>query len=218
MSYTKKKFESCDRCLKAFLPLRDVITCRKYWIVFFSCVITIPFIPLWIVVSHVVNCVVYVVCGWNKNSTDNNYEQIQDSYKKEAHFSIKGFCIACSWGFWIILSMSFILSALVIFAPVLTLQHADHLENMVQIVIVILGATLTYKIFTTSESDIAKFLQYFRKKFVDIRNNDDNVLDEASMMECGDAEAIGAKAGVLANYIWFDAKNKNSSSREMSML
>ena len=166
----------------------DFLTGKKYWITWFWFVITIPIIPVWILLSHVVN----LCCSWKKcrkeTDLDLDWDDIEED-NPEDNFSIKAFFMACSWGWPIIGSLAFVLSAFYLI-PLPTVELAQYIQNVIQLLIVILASLITYKVFTVDDSDVRKFMRSFKNARA--TNAEDDV------------EAAGAKAGKLANLLMQD--------------
>ena len=155
----------------------NCITLRNHWIACFCLVFTIPLLPLWSITSHLANffsIMAYHLC-WKYDDIKDAIEDFElkdvdlgdwknnKPPKVDRKFSLKAFCMACSWGWLIVGSLALVISSFV-FVPLPTFQLAEYLENSVQVVIVVLGVVLTYKIFMVNESDIKKFMKSFRGK------------------------------------------------------
>ena len=166
----------------------DFLTGKKYWITWFWFVITIPIIPVWILLSHVVN-LGYL---WKKcrkfEETDLDWDKIEEDNPKD-NFSIKAFFMACSWGWPIIGSLTFVLSAFYLI-PLPTVELAQYIQNIIQLLIVVLASLITYKVFSVDDSDVQKFMRSFKNARA--TNAEDDV------------EAAGAKAVRLASLLMQD--------------
>ena len=210
-----------DQCSGKWICCKCIprcITFRKYWIAW---VFALPFLPFWIMASHLVtfcSVMAYQLCWKNDdiqdeikelgelNLSDSDSKEVDDQEKKtdkdgdkKSSFSLKAFCMACSWGWLIIGSLAFVISAFFL-VPLPTFQLAEYLENSVQVVIVVLGLVLTYKIFTIDESEIKKFMKSFRTRRY--ANTDD-------------AEHAGYEVGKLADLLR-DYLNKPKKGRRAS--
>ena len=176
----------------------DFLTGKKYWITWFWFVITIPIIPVWILLSHVVN-LGYL---WKKcrkfEETDLDWDKIEEDNPKD-NFSIKAFFMACSWGWPIIGSLTFVLSAFYLI-PLPTVELAQYIQNIIQLLIVVLASLITYKVFSVDDSDVQKFMRSFKNARA--TNAEDDV------------EAAGAKAGRLANLLMQDPTTLQGSRQE----
>lgn len=80
--------------------------------------------------------------------------------------------------------------------PVSTYQLTEYLETITQIVIVVLGLLITYRIFTIEDSDIAKLMRSFKKSYK----------SEVNVCYDDDVEAGGGLAGQIARNYWSGAK------------
>ncbi len=172
----------------------NCLTLREYWIIWF---LVFPVIPLWIMLSFLVNMVVvcFPCCFGNEDNVHvDDVLAAAEKTNTSKEFSIRSFCLACSWGWLIVAFLVFIIASFTLI-PLPTFQLAEYLENTVQLVILVLGVLLTYKILTLQESDMKKFLKSFRKKYT----KDD--------VECDDAEYAGAQTSELFQSV-IDKKQK----------
>jgi hypothetical protein len=93
--------------------------------------------------------------------------------------------MGCSWGWIVVACIPFGITSLH-FLPLPTIEIIDHLEEGVQIMILIVGTLITYKFFTLEDSDFKKFMGHFRKKS---RRNDITIEDD-----------VEAAAAILGDY------------------
>ena len=126
-------------------------------------------------------------------------------------FSSEAFCItfAWSWGLCFVIG-----SAVVAFweLPIATLSLPTYLFNIFQVLIVVLSLLITYKILSTSEPEVRRFLRSMRESYMRTRNTKvDEKIKTCSKYD--DIEAIGDLAGdVVHQYI----NGKEASTRATS--
>ena len=139
-------------------------------------------------------------------ATGSRLELDWDKLKEESHpednFSIEAFFKSCSWGWLVVGSLAFFLSAFFVI-PLPTVQLAEYVENTTQILIVVLAFLITYKVFTVEATDVQKFMRSFRHATKDGADAP-NLADD-------DAEAAGAKAGRLVETLMKKFKDSNAS-------
>ena len=105
--------------------------------------------------------------------------------------------MACSWGIYAMGCLAFIIFGFYLI-PLSTVQLTDYLQNIVDIIIVMLGFLISYQIIVVEDSDIQKFTRTLRKKYNgEVENNDD-------------VEAAGAIAAALTNKVMSLENNTNS--------
>ena len=138
-----------------------------------------------------------------------DWVDLDNGIQSEDTFSIKAFCMSCSWGWLVVGSLAFFLSAFFVI-PLPTVRLAEYIENTIQILIVVLAFLITYKVFTVEATDVQKFMRSFRHATKD-EADAPNLADD-------DAEAAGAKAGRLVKTLMkrFEDPNVSISNPEDS--
>lgn len=115
-----------------------------------------------------------------------NFKTIDNA--SEANFSIRSFMIAFTWGGFAVACLGYILAAFYLVPPSTT-QLAEYIETLAQIVIVVLGLLVTYKVLTLEDSDIKKIARSIRRKV------------RGSNQSTDDVEALG---DILGDYLLKD--------------
>lgn len=173
--------------------LTGIFTCRKYW---YICGNLIPLlIPIYVIASHICNYVC-ILCGTfiglerctpSKDANDfvNEFKVKEEKEEKsdmEKEFQMKGFCMAFSWGWLVVGTLALVIAAFTEI-PVSTYRLAENLESVVQIIIVLLGFLISYKLITNEDSDIKKFMRKLRRTYTKGKPNSN--LEDEDVVEAG---------------------------------
>ena len=133
-----------------------------FWFIAIFCVVSAQFfITGYVTVQFLVK--VYRTCKQNNTSPEDFLDNLKPDHDKTklTELSYNGILIAFGMSWLIVAPLVLILSSFFII-PVSTYILAQYLENMSQIVIVVLGLLISYKIFTRTESDIELFMRTFQ--------------------------------------------------------
>ena len=109
-------------------------------------------------------------------------------------FNSKAFCIAFVWSWAIVILIAFALKAF-LELPVATLSLPSYLLNVLQITLVVLPLLITYKILSTSESEVLKFMKNVRMSYMRGATRKPLISKSKKWSEYDDVEAIGDLAG-----------------------
>ena len=101
-------------------------------------------------------------------------------------FNTQALCIVLGWGLLVVGSLAFIIVAFYK-VPFKTLDLATYLLNIFQILIVVIAALITYKVFMFSEPEIHRFIKKVRTAFEDKEKPNRNHSD--------DLETVGVITG-----------------------
>ena len=104
-------------------------------------------------------------------SDSNNSFKHKKSRVPFQRFSMTGFYIAGSCGFFAVGSVALTVSAF-IQIPLQTVNLPGYLQNIVQIIFVLIAALVSYKVLNFSETDAAKFLRRFVNRYLKDKDKD----------------------------------------------
>ena len=217
-----KKFKNVKCCILVLYPIYDIL--KTLW--FCSCRCTRPLCK---------NC-----CKDEEGIAQNSEESarnvdylaqelqpvtdysftIEEDHNQQVHlklktdsmsFSSEAFCITFAWSWGLCLVIG---AAVLAFweLPIATLSLPTYLLNIFQVLIVALSLLITYKILSTSEPEVRRFLKSMRESYMRTRNTKvDEKIKTCSKYD--DIEAIGDLAGdVVHKYI----NGKEASTRATS--
>ena len=104
-------------------------------------------------------------------------------------FNSKAFCIAFAWSWALILLIGLTMVAF-LELPIATLSLPNYLLNILQILLIVLPLLITYKILSTSESEVLKFMKNMRSSYIH-----GGTQKSKKWSEYDDIETIGDLAG-----------------------
>ena len=110
----------------------------------------------------------------------------KDREPEKEPFNTQALCIVLGWGVLLVGSLAFIIVAFYE-VPFKTLDLATYLLNIFQILIVVIAALITYKVFMFGEPEIHRFIKKVRKAFEEKEKPNNAHFD--------DLEAVGVITG-----------------------
>ena len=116
---------------------------------------------------------------YKQRTIPEDFLEIMKPGKTQTELSYKGMMIAFGMSWLIVAPLVLILLSFALI-PVSTFLLAQYLENMSQILIVVLGLLISYKIFARRESDIEIFMRTFQDKAIKNKGNSKRQIQKVS--------------------------------------
>ena len=134
----------------------------------------------------------------NDRLVERNVVQPREDQHNE--FNTRAFCVAFMWG-WVLVGIVGLLILAFMLLPIVAFDLLTDLINTFQILLILIGLLITYKILNLSEPDVYRFLNKMRDAFLTKSGNRDVSEEVSDYQKVDDIEATGYLVGELAEVV-----------------